>query len=332
MDILQSTLSTTDFVDLYISNSFADVKGLAGADSPRVPVPDHWREDVAKLLENCRTGQARTNSPEFPIVHDETLYRVTYLDSNEPGGMYVLRRSTAELRPLRSIGLPSYFVDAMLASDAVGLIIICGGFGVGKTSVAQSWLIARLEELGGISLSIEDPIETNTQGVHGRGRSIQVAATSQNGGYKEQLKRGLRSGVDFIFLGEIRDGETAFEAIKAGSNGELIATTFHASDPIAAIQRLIALGSEYAKSELSVPKLLAESLLGVLWLDLTDEPRQGGGVFRRLDTSALLVAGSASAGVREKIRSGHISALNQDIEQQANQQAYQQPWRSHANK
>ena len=319
MDDLQSVISTSDFVDLYISNSFADVKGLAGADSSRVPVPESWKAAVAELLELCRNGQRTSGGPEFSIIHAEVVYRVTHLDSNEPGGMYVLRRSKAEIRDLRSIGIPSHFVEAMLAPDAVGLILICGGFGTGKTSTGASWVVKRLLEHGGIALSVEDPIETNTQGLHGKGRSIQVNASRHNGGYKEQLLRGLRSGVDCIFLGEIRDGETAFEALKAGSNGELIGATFHAGDPVLALQRLIAMASEYANSENSVPKLRAGALLGVLWLNLVDEPHQGGGGFRRLETSTLLVAGSGAAGVREKIRTGNISAVIQDIEQQANQ-------------
>ncbi|MBA6068118.1 ATPase, T2SS/T4P/T4SS family [Pseudomonas mosselii] len=322
MDNLQSKLSTTDFVDLYLSDSFADVKGLAGASSPRVPVPEEWSEEVAILLAACRKGHDQSGQPEFSIVHGKVVYRVTYLDSSEPGGMYVLRRSKAELRALRSIGIPGSFVDAMLAKDAIGLILICGGFGVGKTSTGGSWVIARLTAHGGISLSIEDPIETNTRGLHGNGRSIQVEANQHNGGYREQLRRGLRSGVDFLFLGEIRDGETAFEALKAGSNGELIAATFHASDPIAGLQRLIALASEHAKAEHSVEKLLATSLLGVLWLDLVEDRNDQGEPFKRIETSTLLVQGDHHAGVREKIRTGNMTALNQDIQQQANQQVW----------
>lgn len=323
MEDLQSVISNSEFVDLYISNTFADVKGLAGADSSRVPVPEDWLPEIPRLLEQCRLAQSGSGGPEFSILFAGVVYRVTQLDSNEPGGMYVLRKSRAEYRPLRSIGIPRYFVDAILAPDAVGLLLICGGFRCGKTSTGASWLVDRLKTHGGISLSVEDPIETNTQGIHGNGRSIQVEASRHKGGFKEHLIRGLRSGVDFLFLGEIRDGETAFEALKAGSNGELIATTFHASDPIVALQRLIAMASEHAKSA-SIPQLLASALLGVLWLDLVEEPQQGNPEkkFKRLETRTLLVSGENAAGAREKIRNENISGLIQDIELQASQSVW----------
>jgi Tfp pilus assembly pilus retraction ATPase PilT len=315
MDGLQSVIAASDFVDLFVSNSFADVKGLAGADGSRVPVPDPWRDDVAQILALCRKEQQQAGGPEFSIIHCGVVYRVTHLDSTEEGGTYVLRRSKAEVRSFRSIGLPKHFVDAVLDPKAVGLILICGGFGVGKTTTAASWVVARHLELGGISLAIEDPIETNIGGLHGEGRCIPINASRHNGGYTEHLIRGLRSGVDFIFLGETRDGKTAYEALNAGSNGELIATTYHAGSIPQALERLIAMAELQTRS---AAKLLADSLLAVVWQDLViDSRQQGGQDFKRLEVSTLLVSGESAAGIREKIRSGQIAGLAQDIEQQA---------------
>ena len=314
MPDLQSVISSCDFVDLFVSNSFADVKGLAGVDDSRVPVPDAWTDDVNVILELCRAGQVEAGGPEFSILHDHVVYRVTHLDSNEPGGAYVLRRSKAQIRDFRAIGIPTYFVDALLAEAAVGLILICGGFGVGKTTTGASWVTARLSAHGGVALDIEDPIETAIDGLHGKGRCIAINASRHKGGYQEHLIRGLRSGVDFIFLGEIRDSATAYEALKAGSNGELIAATFHAGSIPQALERLVSLASAHTTT---AAEILADSLLGVMWQDLTVEPRQTGGDFKRLTVSTLLIGGDSAAGVREKIRGGRIPSIAQDIEQQA---------------
>lgn len=314
MTDLQSVISTSDFVDLFVSNSFADVKGLVGVSDSRVPVPDTWKEDVAVILELCRAGQSAAGGPEFSILHCKVVYRVTHLDSNEPGGAYVLRRSKAEIRSFRGIGIPSYFAEALLDPKAVGLTLICGGFAVGKTTTGASWVVERHQLHGGVSLAIEDPIETAIDGLHGNGRCIAINASRHKGGYREHLIRGLRSGVDFIFLGEIRDSETAYEALKAGSNGELIAATLHAASIPHALERLIALAEPYTTS---AAKLLADSLLGVMWQDLAVEKSQGGTDFKRLSVSTLLVKGESAAGVREKIRSGQVPALAQDVEQQA---------------
>lgn len=315
MVALQGAISSCDFVDLFVSNSFADVKGLAGVSDSRVPVPDTWKDDVQVILGLCRAGQVEAGGPEFSILHDHVVYRVTHLDSNEPGGAYVLRRSKAQIRDFRALGIPSYFVEALLAEGAAGLVLICGGFGAGKTTTGASWVSARLTAHGGVALDIEDPIETTIDGLHGRGRCIAINASRHKGGYREHLIRGLRSGVDFIFLGEIRDAETAYEALKAGSNGELIAATFHAGSIPQALERLVSLAGAHTTK---AAEMLADSVLGVMWQDLTVEPRQGGGEFKRLTVSTLLIGADSAAGVREKIRSARIASLTQDIEQQAN--------------
>lgn len=309
-----SGLAGSDFIDLFVSNSFADVKGLAGVDDTRVPVPESWSDDIEVIREKCRAGQLETGGPEFSIQFGGVVYRVTHLDSLEQGGTFVLRQSKAQIRAFRSLGIPRHFAEALLAPKAVGLILICGGFGVGKTTTAASWVVERLTQHGGIALAIEDPIETPIDGVHGKGRCIAINASRHKGGYREHLIRGLRSGVDFIFLGEIRDAQTAYEALKAGSNGELILATFHAQGNAEALERLIALAEEHTQS---AAKLLADSLLGVMWQNLTAELKSDGSKFNRFEVETLLVKGDSAAAVREKIRSGKISALNQEIEQQA---------------
>lgn len=316
-----SAFAASEFVDLYLSNSFADVTGLAGVSDSRVPVPDAWAQDMETLRESCRQTQAAIGGPEFSVAYGGRVYRVTHLDSVEPGGTYVLRQSKAEIRAFRTIGIPRHFADALLAEDAVGLALICGGFGVGKTTTGASWMVERLERHGGVGLSIEDPIETLIDGVHGKGRCIAINASRQNGGYREHLIRGLRSGVDFIFLGEIRDAETAYEALKAGSNGELIIATFHAQGPVHALERLIAMAGEHTSS---AANMLADSLLGVLWQNLAADTKDDGSVFTRFSVKTLLVSGSEAAAIRAKIRDGNLVTLNQDIEQQARSGYWQQ--------
>ncbi|RBB97366.1 pilus assembly protein PilU [Pseudomonas sp. MWU12-2115] len=311
MDILQSSLSNSDFIDLYVSNSFADVKGLASVDDTRVPVPESWNEDVAKVLALCRDRQIEVGGPEFSINYQGKLYRVTHLESTEPGGAYVLRQSKIEIRDFRSLGIPKHFADVLVAEKSKGLVLFCGGFGVGKTTTAASWLVERHRQHGGVSLAIQDPVEALVDGVHGKGRCIVINASRQNGGYTEHLIRGLRSGVDFMFLGEIREPATAFECLMAGSNGELIGTTFHAAGIPEGLERLVSMGGE------RVAKLLADSLLGVVWQDRIRERDHNGKAVTRIMVKTLLVSGENASTVREKIRSGKISSLQQEIEQQA---------------
>lgn len=309
MDNLQSSITTSEFTDLYVNASFAEVKGLAGVNDTYMPAPDSWKCEIQEILKLCKEGQNISGGPEFNIRYGESTFRVTHLESEGDGGTYVLRHRKAEIRKFHEIGIPAYFAEELIKKDAVGLILFCGGFAAGKTSTGESWVVERLLNHGGVALTIEDPIETTVHGKHGKGRAISISASRHNGGFYEHLMRGLRSGVDFMFLGEIRDSLTAGQVLSAGSNGELIAATFHAMGIPEALERLIAIAGTD-----SAAKLLADSLLGVIWQDLSVEIKSDKTQFKRFTSQTLLVRGDSV--VREKIRKGNISSLQQDIEQQ----------------
>ncbi len=311
-------LATSRFKDLYISKTFADVKGLAGASDSRIATPETWAAEVEALRGLCFQNLEKAGIPEFAVIQDKVVYRVTHLAGNEDGGVFVLRRSEAQIRDPRGLGISRHALEAVLDDKAVGLVLVVGAMGAGKTSTAASLVVERLKIHGGTALAIEDPTETNIEGVHGKGRCIAVSASRHNGGYREHLLRGLRSGVDFMFVGEIRDEDTAFEALKAGANGTLIIATLHGISEILALERLITLASQHTKT---APELLADSLLAVIWQSLTDEQKSGGGTFKRLSSSALVVA-PEDHGTKEKIRRGEFSALDGEIQRQANERSW----------
>ncbi|MCV6295933.1 hypothetical protein OFL38_32400, partial [Pseudomonas aeruginosa] len=137
------------FVDLYLGEGFADVKGLAGAGARRVEVPREWEPHAQELLQHCRQTLEELQDPEFAIVVDGVLLRVTLLEDAFSGSVFVLRRSTAQLREFQEIGYPSEVVSALMDPQLQGLVLFCGEMATGKTSSAASLLLARLQELGG---------------------------------------------------------------------------------------------------------------------------------------------------------------------------------------
>ncbi|EMM6372276.1 twitching motility protein PilT, partial [Pseudomonas aeruginosa] len=95
------------FVDLYLGEGFADVKGLAGVGARRVEVPREWESHAQELLQLCRQTLEELQDPEFAIVVDGVLLRVTQLeDAFNGGSVFVLRRSTAQVRSFEDIGYP----------------------------------------------------------------------------------------------------------------------------------------------------------------------------------------------------------------------------------
>jgi general secretion pathway protein E len=130
-----------------------------------------------------------------------------------------------------------------------GLVIVTGPTGSGKTTTLYSALQALTSPEVNV-VTIEDPIEM----VHEEFN--QIAANPKTGtGFAEALRHVLRQDPDVIMVGEIRDGETAAQAVQAALTGHLVLTTLHTNDTVSAVARL---------RDLGVPSfLIAATLTGV---------------------------------------------------------------------
>jgi general secretion pathway protein E len=131
-----------------------------------------------------------------------------------------------------------------------GLVIVTGPTGSGKTTTLYSALEALASPEINI-VTIEDPIEM----VHEEFN--QIAANPKTGtGFADALRHVLRQDPDVVMVGEVRDGETATQAVQASLTGHLVLTTLHTSDAVGAVARL---------RDLGVPGfLIAATLTGVV--------------------------------------------------------------------
>ncbi|WP_242339403.1 MULTISPECIES: GspE/PulE family protein [Anaeromyxobacter] len=131
-----------------------------------------------------------------------------------------------------------------------GLVVVTGPTGSGKTTTLYSALQALASPEVNV-VTIEDPIEM----VHEEFN--QIAANAKTGtGFAEALRHVLRQDPDVIMVGEIRDGETATQAVQAALTGHMVLTTLHTNDSVSAIARL---------RDLGVPSfLVAATLTGIV--------------------------------------------------------------------
>jgi general secretion pathway protein E len=131
-----------------------------------------------------------------------------------------------------------------------GLILVTGPTGSGKTTT----LYSALKALAGPDVNvttIEDPIEMVWEAFN------QVQVQPKVGlDFAGALRHILRQDPDIIMVGEIRDAETAENAIQAALTGHLVLSTLHTNDSIGAVARMKDLGV--------APFLLGSSLLGVM--------------------------------------------------------------------
>ena len=308
-------LCDIEFVDLYLGPTFADFKGMKGSKNLRDPAPAEVFDDLVEVRRQCKLMHHADGDPEFSLVVDGIMYRVAAeRDISGKGFIYVLRRSTAQLRPIDKMGLHPMLTRIMLDPQLKGLVLLAGETGAGKTSTACAILKARLERIGGIAISIEDPPELDMNGEHGPGRCVQVRASRRTGGYKEHLTRALRMNPDMIFLGEVREEAAAEEVVQAAINGHFIISTVHAAGPIEAIDRLATLaGSGNLESSY---KSLAQGLKMVIWQSLARDPDSGRVVFS-YEALPLVngIKGYTPSGPRSKIMSRKTAGLVQEIDQ-----------------
>ena len=131
-----------------------------------------------------------------------------------------------------------------------GLFLVTGPTGSGKTTTLYTAL-SGLDAARRKIVTIEDPIEYALPGVN------QVHVDPAIGyGFATALRATLRQDPNVIMVGEIRDLETAENAIRAALMGRMVLSTVHTNSAVGAIDRLLDLGVE--------PFLLAATLRGVL--------------------------------------------------------------------
>ena len=131
----------------------------------------------------------------------------------------------------------NYSTLRSLARLEAGLIAIGGPTSSGKTTTAYALIDYLKETLGKSIITIEDPIEYQQPDI------VQMQVNESAGmNYDVGIKEILRHDPDVIVIGEIRDKNTAEQAIRAALTGHLVLTTIHSKDNLGTIHRLMDLG------------------------------------------------------------------------------------------
>lgn len=158
------------------------------------------------------------------------------------GEKIVIRILSSYIRELtlKDIGLPSDLQEQIVLSSKkpFGMILVTGPTGSGKTTTLYS-LLKQLNTRQVNITTIEDPVEYKIEGIN------QIQANSQtNLSFADGLRAVARQDPNIIFVGEIRDQETADIAINAALTGHLLLSTFHANNAATAVPRFIDMGVE----------------------------------------------------------------------------------------
>jgi len=140
-----------------------------------------------------------------------------------------------EIMSFEDLGLPRVAAD--FAYRPLGLVLICGPTGSGKSTTLASILDRINRERSVHVITIEDPIEY----LHHHNRSIinQREVNSDTKSFGAALKRVLRQDPDVILIGEMRDPETIQAALTVAETGHLAFATLHTNDALQTINRIV---------------------------------------------------------------------------------------------
>src|SRR5438874_1625862 len=183
-----------------------------------------------KLLSGCNIAEKR-RPQDGRIKRDQNGREIELRVSTMPtafGEKGVLRIFDPDilLKSVDELGFaaPDLAKFHQFLTRSHGIILVTGPTGSGKTTTLYS-VLKHLSRPEVNIVTIEDPIEM----VHEEFNQVAVRPAIELT-FGNALRTVLRQDPDIIMVGEIRDGETAANAVQAALTGHLVLSTLHTND------------------------------------------------------------------------------------------------------
>jgi twitching motility protein PilT len=172
----------------------------------------------------------------FELPGGRYYFRVNVFHDRD-GLAAVIRLLPPFIPKVEDIGFLSEMAWKSIVGAKQGLVLLTGVTGSGKSTTIAS-LLSRVNETRPVRvITLEDPIEfvfPNKKALFSQ-REVGRHVSSFAGG----LRSVLRENPDIIYVGEIRDSETASQALTAAETGHLVLSTMHTRDTVGALTRIV---------------------------------------------------------------------------------------------
>ncbi len=290
--------------DLHLSAGLPPMIRVDG-DVRRINVPALDHKSLHALVYDIMSDRQRKNYEEF-LETDFSFeipglarFRVNAFNQNRGCGA-VFRTIPSEILSLEDLNCPKIFKE--LIQVPVGLILVTGPTGSGKSTTLAAMVDHINKNEYGHLLSVEDPIEF----VHTSNKCLvnQREVHRDTHGFNEALRSALREDPDYILVGELRDLETIRLALTAAETGHLVFGTLHTSSAAKTIDRIIDVFPAGEKP--MVRSMLSESLRAVISQTLLK--KVGGG---RIAAHEIMVGIPA---IRNLIREDKVAQMYSSIQ------------------
>lgn len=199
---------------------------------------DEYNTLAARIKDLSRMDLAERRIPQdgsFALDYDGKIVDMRVATVPTANGEYIVIRllDPDRVQPsLDGLGVSNVIDWRKGVSRPDGLCLICGPTGSGKTTTLNA-SVKEMDRFGSAIYTLEDPVE------------YRIAYTGQVNinyavglDFARGIKNFMRADPDTIIIGEIRDPDTARNAIKAAETGHLVIGTLHTGSIFGAVQRL----------------------------------------------------------------------------------------------
>jgi general secretion pathway protein E len=225
---------------------------------------DEYLSLVARIKDLSRMDLAEKRKPQdggFQIDYNGRLVDLRVATIPTPDGENVVIRildpENAQVK-IGDLGVSNVKDWQKGMSRPDGLCLICGPTGSGKTTTLNATL-KELDRFGKAIYTAEDPVEYRIPYI------AQVNINASVGlDFPRAVKAFMRADPDVIIVGEVRDEETARNAIKAAETGHLVFATLHTGSIPGAVNRLRDLGVDSHELKYVLRSVLAQRLIRTL--------------------------------------------------------------------
>ena len=203
---------------------------------------------------------------EAQIKEFETVHEMNFAQSGGDMGNFrinifmqkntvamVIRFVKPDVPAFDTLGLPAVLKEVIM--EKLGLILIVGSTGSGKSTTMASMIDFRNATKTGHILTIEDPVEFIFK--HKKSIVNQREVRVDTHSYENALISAMREAPDLLMIGEIRDKTTLQSSLLFAQTGHLCMSTLHANNSYNALNRIIGFFPREARESLQADLSIA---------------------------------------------------------------------------
>jgi twitching motility protein PilT len=247
--------------DIFFKDNCPPVVRLHGKIT-RLDYPVQTGEDIRRMAYSLMTPQQiqrfeQRREMDLGFSRPFSRFRGNVYMQKGSVGM-VLRLIPLTMPHLDELGMPPVLKD--LPKHKMGLILVTGPTGSGKSTTLAAMLNQINEQYAKNIVTIEDPIEFVHQDKTGIVNQREVGIDTES--FQSGLKYVLRQAPDVILIGELRDVETFSICLQAAETGHLVFSTVHTASAYETMDRIINMFPPHDKQQICMR--MSNSLRGII--------------------------------------------------------------------